>query len=137
MQNLEGITMKKVSLFIVFFILSFANPIYAFDGITFYGTQVTDNDRYNSSGTRLNSVGAILRQDRANYYVYGRNDPPDQGDNYFSSKTNRAIFDSANIEVSPGLAQQIINGKSVLVTVFVISPNEIHVERGLPTPGVD
>lgn len=128
--------MKKFSFFLVLLILGFTSSIYAYDGITFYGAEITSQDRYNTSGERLTTVRDILRQDRANYYLIG-GDTYDQADNYFSSKKRRELFETANISISPALAQKIMRNEDVLITVFVNSPDEIDVEPGLPTPGVD
>ena len=45
------------------------------------------------------------------------------------------MFDSAKIKISSNLAEKILGDSSVLITVFVISPNEIVVKEGLPEPG--
>ena len=36
-----------------------------------YTARLSPADHYNSNGVRLHSAAAIIRQDRANYYVYG------------------------------------------------------------------
>lgn len=128
--------MKNFKLFLVLLILGFANSIYAYDGITFYGAEISAKDRYNTSGERLTTVKDILRQDRANFYLFG-GDNSDQGDSYFSSKKHRELFETANISISPGLARRILSNEDVLISVFVNSPGEIDVQPGLPTPGVD
>jgi len=129
--------MLKSKLLLMLISLIFTTCIYAFDGITFYGAEITDNDRYNSSGERLTSVRDILRQDRSNYYLFHIRDRYDQGDNYFYSKRNREIFDTARISINPRLANKIVGNGTVLITVFVLTPDQIDVQEGLPTPGVD
>ena len=43
-------------------------------------------DHFNSSGERLTSAAAIIRQDRANYHQFGKRDEEDDGDDFFGSK---------------------------------------------------
>ena len=79
--------MKK--LLLVFLIL-FGNFVYARNPIEIYIARISENDKYNSRGMRLNSVSAILRQDRANYHKFYKRDRDDTGDNFFARKRNRA-----------------------------------------------
>ena len=129
--------MKNIKIIILFFLLTLSSSIFAYDGITYYGAEITQSDRYNSNGQRLSSVREILRQDRANYYVYGTSSRLDQPDGYFKSKSNRGIFDRAKITISPSLASSIISGGPVLISVFVLTPNLIDVQAGLPNPNAD
>lgn len=129
--------MKKIKLLIMLLLLLCGGIVFAYDGITFYGAEISNRDRYNSNGERLTTVRDILRQDRANYYKFGLRDPVDQSDGYFKTKEKRSLFDSARITISPELASRIVNGGSVLISVFVLTPNQIDVQPGLPTPGVD
>ncbi|MDO4222791.1 MAG: hypothetical protein Q4D05_02010 [Acinetobacter sp.] len=65
-----------------------------------YTAFISDNDKYNSSGNpvfsgnNVSSFAAILRQDRANFYVFGSGDAADTADCMMSSKQNRARFES-------------------------------------------
>ncbi len=131
--------MKKIPFFLGFVIFFFFScALYAYDGITFYGAEISQSDRFNSDGQRLTTVSDILRQDRANYYVYGKPNKHDQPDDYFTTKAHRDIFDSAKIIIDPKLAQEIIySNQPVLISVFVYSPTEIHIEPGLPDPHTD
>lgn len=130
--------MHKLKVLITLLIMFFISPLLlAYDGIEFYGAKISMNDRYNSNGERLTTVRDILRQDRANYHRFNIRDDADQYDSYFSSKQNREIFDTARINISPGLARRILGNSPVYITVFVLTPNRIDVEAGLPTPGVD
>ena len=44
-----------------------------------YTARLIDRDHYNSNGERLESAAAIIRQNRANFYVYGiRTDEDDR-----------------------------------------------------------
>jgi hypothetical protein len=58
-----------------------------------YTARLSSNDHYNSSGERLTSPAAIIRQDRANFHKFGLRDPEDEGDRYFSSASNRALME--------------------------------------------
>ncbi len=55
-----------------------------------YYARLSERDHFNIHGERLRSAAAILRQDRANFYVYGKQDAEDESDNFFSDKANRA-----------------------------------------------
>lgn len=101
----------------------------------FYGTEISNKDRFNSHGARLKKVKEILRQDRANFYLAYTQDKNDEKDSFFSTKEKREMFDSAKIKISTKLAKVILGDSPVLITVFVISPNEIVVKEGLPEPG--
>ncbi len=59
-----------------------------------YTARLSSKDHFNSNGERLTSVAAIIRQDRANYYVYGSHDAEDEADSFFSSKENRARLEA-------------------------------------------
>lgn len=130
--------MKNIILIFIVFLSIFTTALlYAYDGITLYGTEITSKDRYNSSGERLKTVRAILRQDRANFHQFGLKDTYDQNDNFFASKSNREIFDTAKITISPALANKIINGGDVLIGVYVLTRDHIDVQPGLPNPNAD
>lgn len=55
-----------------------------------YVARLSAADHYNSSGERLRSAAAIIRQDRANLHRYGVRDPEDEADRFFASAENRA-----------------------------------------------
>lgn len=129
--------MKKLQFPIMLFLLACMNTLYAYDGITLYGAEISTNDRYNSNGDRLTSVRDILRQDRANYYVYNLIDRYDQPDGFFNIKSNRDLFGTAQIRIQPALARQILGNEPVSISVFVLTPNLIDVEAGLPNPNAD
>lgn len=98
----------------------------------FYSTKISNNDRYNSSGHRLTSVAAILRQDRANYYKFNLADRGDQGDGYFYSKSRRQIFSHVRVRVASGwLRKRIVSpGKAVWVSVaYYPNQNLIRVDQ--------
>lgn len=108
--------------------LLFTLPARAFDGITYYDTVISQQDRYNSYGERLHSVRAILRQDRANVHLFGKAEPGDGYERFFSHNRNRNMFNSARLRISPSLARRIKHGPPVHVRVYVY-PGEIEVTR--------
>jgi hypothetical protein len=59
-----------------------------------YEMRVDLQDLYNSSNTPLNTIRAVLQQDRANYHSFHRASGFDKGDNYFSTLAHRNMFQS-------------------------------------------
>lgn len=55
-----------------------------------YVARLSETDHFNSSGQRLTSAAAIIRQDRANFHRFGIKDPEDEGDAFFADEGNRA-----------------------------------------------
>lgn len=81
-----------------------------------YYARLSADDHFNSSGERLSSAAAIIRQDRANVYVYGKRDSEDDLDDYFNSKANRARLESmvANGRFYGGAERSILNGSPLI-----------------------
>lgn len=81
-------------------------------------------DHFNSSGERLTSAAAIIRQDRANYHQFGKRDEEDDGDDFFGSKENRATLERMleNGTSSPAALAEIVNG-TPLIEVSVCRGN--------------
>jgi hypothetical protein len=81
-----------------------------------YTARLSPRDHYNSNGVRLQSAAAIIRQDRANYYVYGLRDSEDEPDPYFSSKNNRARLEEMleNGRTTPDAIDRIVNGTPLI-----------------------
>lgn len=89
---------------------AFAQPIES------YVARLSAADHFNSNGERLTSVAAIIRQDRANLYAFGKGDPEDETDSFFSDKANRAKLESM---LNRGTANKtarhaILNGTPVI-----------------------
>lgn len=86
-----------------------------------YTARIGPNDHFNSAGDRLETVAAILRQDRANMHRFDRPDEEDESDDYFIDPQTRGLFEWL---VSRGLARAdtrraIINGNPLVrVTVY-------------------
>jgi hypothetical protein len=96
-----------------------------------YTARLSARDHFNSNGQRLREPAAIIRQDRANFYVYGLRDPEDQPDSYFSSKANRARLEQllANGRTTREAISAVVNGTPLIrvdiyeqgVTVTIVS----------------
>ncbi|KAB0538100.1 hypothetical protein HNQ68_001869 [Pseudochrobactrum saccharolyticum] len=81
-----------------------------------YYARLSAEDHFNSAGKRLTSAAAIIRQDRANYHVYGKRDQEDEPDYTFSSKENRARFErmAAKGKFYDGTEKAILNGTPLI-----------------------
>jgi hypothetical protein len=55
-----------------------------------YVARLSARDHFSSRGERLPSAAEVIRQDRANYYVYNIRDDEDEPDTFFANKANRA-----------------------------------------------
>jgi hypothetical protein len=77
-----------------------------------YTALLSEADHFNSSGQRLTSAAAIIRQDRANYYRYGVRDADDESDGFFADEGNRAVLEQMldRGRADPGVLSQIANG---------------------------
>lgn len=101
---------------------AFAAPIES------YVARLSDADHFNSNGERLESVAAIIRQDRANLYVYGGGDAEDERDTFFFDKGNRARLESMlNRGTATGSARQAILHGTPMIRVDVY-PDFIDVD---------
>ena len=81
-----------------------------------YYARLSAEDHFNSAGKRLTSAAAIIRQDRANFHVYGKRDQEDEADYTFSSKENRARFErmAAKGRFYDGTEKAILNGTPLI-----------------------
>jgi hypothetical protein len=82
-----------------------------------YVARLSVQDHYNSYGVRLLTAAGIIRQDRANYYEFGRRDPEDEPDRFFSSLANRARLEAMLLRgtISPATNDAIVNGTPLIV----------------------
>jgi hypothetical protein len=82
-----------------------------------YVARLSVQDHYNSNGVRLLTAAGIIRQDRANYYEFGKRDPEDQPDAFFSSVANRARLEEMLLHgtISPATNNEIVNGTPLIV----------------------
>ncbi|WP_439242621.1 hypothetical protein [Lonepinella sp. BR2474] len=87
-----------------------------------YEAQLSDNDKYNSSGNYIatsytkSAAAGVLRQDRANYHKFGVRDPFDQGDCVFYIPANRAKLESwlARGKMPTSVIHRIIDGNPLI-----------------------
>ncbi|WP_425374181.1 hypothetical protein [Neorhizobium lilium] len=77
-----------------------------------YRAYIGKSDLFNSSGVRLTQPWQIIRQDRANFYVYGRRDKADEADEFFADKGNREALENMlrNGRMTSEAATMIVNG---------------------------
>jgi hypothetical protein len=129
--------MKKLIALVALTVLFASTAAMAYDGITFYGANLSAHDRVSSTGVALTSVPAILQQDRANYYKFNKRDPQDQPDGFFTTVNKRLLFQNATIKIDPSLKKKILNGTVGLVAVWVYDDHTMEVTEGLPAQGAD
>ncbi|MGN8116203.1 hypothetical protein [Labrys sp. 22185] len=81
-----------------------------------YTARLSSADHFNTNGERLTSVAAIIRQDRANFYLGYHRDREDEPDRFFSSKENRARLESMlnRGRISASAADAVINGSPLI-----------------------
>lgn len=113
----------KVIKFLTLIILFFAAASFVQADILIdsYVAQISKADKYNSRGQRLQSVAAILRQDRANFHLGRNRDALDQSDSFFHSYSNRNALEKLLERgwASPGFYSAIKNGYPLaLVQIF-------------------
>jgi hypothetical protein len=82
-----------------------------------YVARLSQQDHYNSNGVRLLTAAGIIRQDRANYYEFGKRDPEDTPDKYFSSVANRARLEEMLLHgtISAATNNEIVNHTPLIV----------------------
>ncbi len=86
-----------------------------------YTARLSSQDHFSSSGARLSSAAAIIRQDRANFHKFGRQDPEDEGDQYFAAARNREVLEVMLERGSStrGALNSIVNGTPLVqVSIF-------------------
>ena len=81
-----------------------------------YVALLSEADHFNSSGQRLTSAAAIIRQDRANFHRFGIKDPQDEGDTFFADEGNRAALEQMleRGRAEPGVIARIVNGTPLI-----------------------
>jgi hypothetical protein len=82
-----------------------------------YVARLSDQDHFNSNGVRLLTAAGIIRQDRANYYQFGKRDPDDTPDRFFSSEANRARLEQMLLHgaISASTNNEILNHTPLIV----------------------
>ncbi|XDA98040.1 hypothetical protein AB1M95_18390 [Sulfitobacter sp. LCG007] len=90
--------------------------------IAYYLAYIGPEDMYNSSGARVDSLGGVLQQDRANFHRFGVRHAQDQGDPIFASREWRAQIPAmvaAGGNDRGDLARMARGGQPFMVNVFV------------------
>lgn len=77
------------------------------------------DDYYNSNGTRLTDVCAIVQQDRANYHNFGIQDEWDEGDTVFDTAEMRAQIPSMCLVGQGVSAENVLSGKERFMAISV------------------
>ena len=89
-----------------------------------YVARLSTRDHFNSSGGRLDSAAAVIRQDRANFHKFGRRDAEDEDDAFFASARSRDLLEKLLERGSAdrGAIRAIMTGTPLVrVQVFVSS----------------
>lgn len=86
-----------------------------------YYAELSQRDMFNSSGTRLTDLGAILQQDRANVHRFGKRDPGDELDPFFGNRDLRARIPAlyARGDTDPLIARIVTGGSPLAVLVLL------------------
>ena len=81
-----------------------------------YTARLIHSDHYNSNGERLESAAAIIRQNRANFYVFGIRSSEDEPDTFFSRASNRALLEQLleHGTATPQAVSEIVNGTPLI-----------------------
>lgn len=86
-----------------------------------YSARLSVQDHFSSSGVRLTTAAAIIRQDRANFHKFSRGDAEDEGDAYFADARNRETLEKMleRGRSTRAVINAIVNGTPlVVVTVW-------------------
>jgi hypothetical protein len=113
--------MKKLYFLLALFAMFQPTPAFADNLVDSYAARLGRSDHFNSYGEHLRSPAAIIRQDRANFHVFGRIDPEDESDSFFVSKRNRATLESLvrNSPLSDDVLDEIVNGEPLVeITIW-------------------
>lgn len=78
--------------------------------LTTYGAELGAEDYFNSSGTRLTSMAAIIAQDRANFHRFGIRHEYDETDSVFGDRAARARISQVPVTICCDLEQHVTKG---------------------------
>lgn len=84
--------MKKVLPVLALMLIFAGVPAFADELIESYVARLGADDHFNSRGERLTSPAQIIRQDRANFYKFGRGDAEDEDDMFFRDVKSRELL---------------------------------------------
>lgn len=113
--------MKKLSFILLSCVLGFGSIAQADTLQHAYLARLSKKDHRNSDGAALESAAAIIRQDRANFHKYGRQDDEDEDDNFFNSAENREMLEKMLERGSStkSALRSIVNGTPLIrVSIF-------------------
>jgi YARHG domain len=102
-----------------------------------YTALLSERDHFNSTGQRLTTAAAIIRQDRANFHRFGLRDPADEDDAFFADEGNRAALERLleHGRAEPGVISRIVNSTPLLrVEVWQSSAGPFVVVTLIRTP---
>jgi hypothetical protein len=96
-----------------------------------YVARLSEQDHFNSNGVRLATAAGIIRQDRANYYEFGKRDPEDTPDKFFSNVNNRARLEQMLLHgaISASTNNEIVNHTPVIVVKVYENYIDVDVYR--------
>lgn len=103
-----------------------APPVLADEVIAEYFAWLDARDTVSSKGVRLDSFGAVLAQDRANFHRFGIRQSMDGNDPIFSSRDMRARLPqlyAAGRPVEAYILEDVMSGRGHFVFVRVIGRN--------------
>lgn len=91
-------------------------PAFADELIESYVARLGADDHFNSRGERLNSAAQIIRQDRANFYKFGRGDAEDEDDMFFRDVKSRELLQRFLQRgfTTPEVYRAIVNGQPLV-----------------------
>lgn len=97
---------------------------FADDLVESYVARLSPRDHFSSKGERLQSPAAVIRQDRANYYVYNIRDDEDEPDTFFANKANRERLEQLleHGRSQPSAVRRVLNG-TPLIKVLIYRDN--------------
>ena len=106
--------MNKFCLLLLLFV--FSTPAFAQELIESYVARLSAQDHVNSQGQRLTSPALIIRQDRANFYKFGRRDVEDEDDQFFRNVKNRELLQQflERGHTTRAAYQAIVNGQPLI-----------------------
>jgi hypothetical protein len=105
----------------------FGAPASAQAPLDSYVARIGPQDHFNSNGVRLDNAAAIIRQDRANLYRFGRGDAEDELDSFFRSQENRAAMEQMlRAGATASSAERAIVNGTPLINVQIF-PNYVLV----------
>jgi hypothetical protein len=73
--------------------VSVSRPTQAQQLLEQYQALLSEKDHFSSSGQRLTSAAAVIRQDRANFHRFGLRDQADENDRFFANIDNRSALE--------------------------------------------